>query len=225
MNGSSGDDAHPLLLCATCQVRKNSPLLFVLRSAIHPLTNGCPFCSAPYPQLTLGGGGTQIKTFFFFFRFGVQVLPLSLSVDFLRLVLAVVDDHARSQGQVKTTTAAATAFTAAGCVGAGPAADAVSPGTAATAAASGSTATADGAVGKEGSKLAGAGAGVEEIGGVVHATAVCLLSVGDLPRLYNRPGAIIRNLFKACKGDKPTGVVSGLLVCLAHMLCSTVALQ
>ncbi|CAN0456906.1 unnamed protein product, partial [Ectocarpus sp. 8 AP-2014] len=73
---------------------------------------------------------------------------------------------------------------------------------------SGSTATADGAVGKEGSKLTGAG--VEEIGGVAHATAVCLLSVGDLPRLYNRPGAIIRNLFKACKGDKPTGEVEGM---------------
>lgn len=123
--------------------------------------------------------------------FRLQVLPLSLSVDFLRLVLAVVDDHARSQGQVKmaATTSVVTA-TAAGSPG---------PGKAAAAAA----ATGAAVVGEE---WAEAAAG-RETGGPAHATAACLLSVGDFPRLYNRPGAIIRKLVKACKGDKPSGEV------------------
>lgn len=141
----------------------------------------------------------------------MQVLPLSLSVDFLRLVLAVVDDHARSQGQVKVTATATTTATAT------PAADATPPGTtaAAVAAAAGvamcQKAAATGAAaavvvaGEEGLEAAmGRGAGAP-----VHATAACFLSVGDFPRLYNRPGAIVRSLVKACKGDKPLGEVRG----------------
>lgn len=117
----------------------------------------------------------------------MQVLPLSLSVGFLRLVLAVVDDHARSQGQVKTKVDTV----------AGAGADAVPPGTAAAAVAKCQKVAVGAALGEE-----------EDVGApVVHATAICFLSVGDLPRLYGRPGAIVRNLFKACKGEKPSGEV------------------
>lgn len=127
----------------------------------------------------------------------VQVLPLSLSVDFLRLVLAVVDDHARSQGQAKVKTPAATAAAATATT----ADDALplSPGT--SPAASEKIGT---ALSEEGDAKV-----QEDVGAPppVHANAACFLSVGDLPRLYNRPGAIVRNLFKACKGDKPSGEV------------------
>lgn len=130
----------------------------------------------------------------------MQVLPLSLSVDFLRLVLAVVDDHARSQGQVKmASTTTATIIAAA--------ANPVSLVTAAAGVAGCQKAVATGAavVAEEGLEAATG----RETGGPVHATAACFLSVRDFPRLYNRPGAIVRNLVKACKGDKPSGEVGG----------------
>lgn len=131
----------------------------------------------------------------------MQVLPLSLSVDFLRLVLAVVDDHARSQGQVKVDMAAG--------AGAGAAADALSQGTAAAAAGKCRKPAVGADSGEEGG-LKTVTAGWEDGGRPpVHATAVCFLSVGDLPRLYNRPGAIVRKLFEACKGEKPSGEVTG----------------
>lgn len=135
-------------------------------------------------------------------RRAAQVLPLSLSVDFLRLVLAVVDDHARSQGQVKVKTTAGTGADP------GTTANALSPGTSPAAAAE----TVGSALSEEGglktAAAVAATAGQEDVGSPpVHATAVCFLSVGDLPRLYNRPGAIVRNLFKACKGEKPSGEV------------------
>lgn len=106
-----------------------------------------------------------------------QVLPLSLSVDFLRLVLAVVDDHARSQGQSNGKASPA---------GAAPdeKASLKTP-----------------AVAEEEDEARGPS--------VQHATATCFLSVGDFPRLYNGPGAIMRSLVKACKGDNPSGEVRG----------------
>lgn len=135
----------------------------------------------------------------------LQVLPLSLSVDFLGLVLAVVDDHARSQGQGSSAGSTATKPSAID--------DASSPEI---------TLAEPGAVAAEEAGSLGGEGGLEEAGMVAavhgadgeggaaapaHATAVRFLSLGDLPRLYNRPGAIIRNLVKACKGDAPSGEV------------------
>lgn len=118
-----------------------------------------------------------------------QVLPLSLSVDFLRLVLAVIDDHARSQGQ----DAGATAGKAGACA---------SP-----------TFGSDVDVSLQAPAIAGADPDVsqssdDESTGQVYATASCLLSVDDLPRLYHGPGAIVRKMWRACFEDECSGEVS-----------------
>lgn len=137
-----------------------------------------------------------------------QVLPLSLSVDFLGLVLAVVDDHARSQGQGNTATVAASAGSTATKPSAldnafspekSPPADSIS--------AAGTGSLGEDGVGPEGTAMVGAEGGGVAAPAPAHATAIRFLSLGDLPRLYNRPGAIIRNLAKACKGDAPSGEV------------------
>ena len=112
-----------------------------------------------------------------------QVLPLPLSVDFLRLVLAVIDDHARSQGQDKTASAAASA--------------------------EGATATSS----AEGMVVGERGTSVD----VQHASGSRLFSIEDLPRLYHRPGVIVRSLARACAGDDASSkeVTVALCACVS----------
>lgn len=122
---------------------------------------------------------------------------MSLSVDFLRLVLAVVDDHARSQGQLEKPPQSLkiTATEAAGDARSdsipsptvGRALSEVLPLSPTT-----------GGVGV-GFRAGGGGGG--------YATASSLFSVDDLPRLYHGPGAIVRKLVRACKGEEPSGEV------------------
>lgn len=118
-----------------------------------------------------------------------QVLPLPLSLDFLRLVLAVIDDHARSQGHE--------------VIGKVPPSPTPS-----------SSATGISDTPREASLPS---ATLDVVGTVevpaslsaVHTTACCLFSVDDLPRLYHGPGMIVRNLARACKGNGSWGKVCG----------------
>lgn len=113
-------------------------------------------------------------------------------MDFFRLVLAVVDDHARAQGQDNASAAAAAAAAAVmgRCVYGSSDAD-----------------------GSRGASSVGEGDGslVDEEGatGLLPCSAACLFGVDDLPRLYHRPGVIIRKLFRACMGDEASGEVRG----------------
>lgn len=126
-----------------------------------------------------------------------QVLPLPLSVDFLRLVLAVVDDHARAQGHENTSKvppspplAPSTTTAVASCSSTGVShmpADAAPSSTT-----WGGGGNADGVI---------VGSLVETgAGAAAHGTASCLLSIDDLPRLYHGPGVIVRNLARVCNG-------------------------
>lgn len=139
-----------------------------------------------------------------------QVLPLPLSVDFLRLVLAVIDDHARAQGHENTrkvppsppfapstTTAVATSSTA----GMSRMPTDAAP-----------SSTTWGGGGSVDGVIVGS---LVEIGAPAPAaaalgTASCLFSIEDLPRLYHGPGVIMRNLARVCKGgdlsEKKVGV-------------------
>lgn len=122
-----------------------------------------------------------------------QVLPLPLSVDFLRLVLTVIDDQARNKNALDVASAAA----------------------------------ASGDFEGEGATVVGE----SELGGssTPHASGTLnarhLFSVDDLPRLYHKPGLIIRNLSKACQGKEPSRLVRMCAcVCLSFAMVCAVCL-
>lgn len=128
-------------------------------------------------------------------------------MDFLRLVLAVVDDHARSQGHDKTA-AVLTGAGGAASVSASAATMVESPSPSPSPLPSSTTASC-GSDGRGGGVWSEFFAGPEVTGGnaMRAATASCLLSVEDLPRLYHGPGLIMSKLVEACKGVEPSGKV------------------
>lgn len=109
-----------------------------------------------------------------------QVLPLPLSVDFLRLVLTVIDDQARSKNTVDVSSTAAASSDFEG----------------------------------EGATVVGA----SELGGssTPHSSGTLnarhLFSVDDLPRLYHKPGLIIRKISRACQGKDTSRLVCMFVV-------------